>query len=259
MRIKQSVCYPIMEPLPVPLPEFFKRVAMIGFSAVELWKADHQFEDTARLAGQNGLRIVGFGGHGSLSSGLNDPTQHERITAELRQSIDLAAHWNVPGVICFSGDRNPAQSEADAMAACVAGFRKIAPYAEEKGVNLNMELLNSKLDHPGYQADHAAWGLEVVRRVNSPRVKLLYDIYHMQVMEGNLIQTITENIPWIGHFHTAGVPGRSEIDDTQEINYRGLCKALAGTSYDLFLGHEFHPRRELFGALQEAFMICDQE
>lgn len=258
MRINQSVCYPMMEPLPVPLPEFFKRVAQIGFTAVEIWKPDDQFEATVRLAAQNGLRIVSFGGHDSISSGLNDPSQHERITGELQHAIDLAAQWNVPGVICFSGERNIAQSDDDAIAACVAGFRRIAPYAEEKGVNLNMELLNSKVDHINYQGDHAAWGLEVVRRVNSPNVKLLYDIYHMQIMEGNLIQTITENIQWIGHFHTAGVPGRNEIDDTQEINYRGLCRALAKTSYDLYLGHEFHPQHELFGALQEAFLICDQ-
>jgi hydroxypyruvate isomerase len=165
----------------------------------------------------------------------------------------------VPGIICFSGNRRPGQSEDEAAAACVAGLRKIAPYAEEKGVNLNMELLNSSVDHPGYQCDRSAWGLAVVRQVNSPRVKLLFDIYHMQIMEGNLIDTIQNNIDWIGHFHTAGVPGRNEIDDTQEINYRGVCRAIAQSGYDLFVGHEFRPRRDLWDGLREAFAICDQK
>lgn len=258
MRIKQSVCYPIMEPLPVPLPVFFERVAQIGFKAVEIWKPDEQFETTAETAARYGLRVASFSGHDSVASGLNDPSQHERILAELRRSIDLAAKWQVPGIICFSGNRLQGQSDAEAIQACVAGLRQAAPYAEEKGVNLNMELLNSKIDHPGYLADHATWGLEVVKRVGSPRVKLLYDIYHMQIMEGDLIRTITGNIQWIGHFHTAGVPGRNEIDDTQEINYRGLCKALSESSYDLYIGHEFHPRRELFAALQDAYRISDQ-
>ena len=127
--------------------------------------------------------------------GLNDPAQHERIEAELRASIDVAVRYGVPGVICFSGNRRDGQSEEDAIAATVQGFRRVAPYAEQKGVNLNLELLNSLVDHPGYQCDHSAWGLEVCKQVNSPRVKLLFDIYHMQIMEGNLIQTITREHP----------------------------------------------------------------
>ncbi len=258
MRIQQSVCFPMMEPLPVALPEFLERVARIGFAAVEIWKPDDTFPVLADLAQKHGLRLASFSGHDSLTVGLNDPAEHERICAELRASIDLAARYHVPGVICFSGNRRPGQSEEEAVDACTAGFHKIAPYAEKKGVNLNMELLNTTVDHPGYQCDHSSWGLEVVKRVNSPRVKLLYDIYHMQIMEGNLIRTIVDNIQWIGHFHTAGVPGRHEIDDTQEINYRGLCKALAATPYSLFIGHEYRPTRELFATLQEAYLICDQ-
>lgn len=259
MKIKQSVCFPMMEPLPVPMEAFLQRVAQMGYAAVEIWKPDDDFPELADLAARHGLRIASFSGHDSLPVGLNDPSQHERIFHELHTSIDLAARYQVPGVICFSGNRQPEQSDEEAIEACAAGFRRIAPYAEEKGVNLNMELLNSSVDHPGYQCDHAAWGLEVVRRVNSPRVKLLYDIYHMQIMEGNLIKTIQDNIRWIGHFHTAGVPGRFEIDDTQEINYRGVCRAIAGSGYDLYVGHEFQPRRELFETLREAFAVCDQE
>jgi hydroxypyruvate isomerase len=249
----------MMEPLPLALPEFFQRVAQMGFAAIEIWKPDEHFEALAELAHKNGLRIASMSGHDSLPVGLNDPSQHERICEELHQSIDLAARFNVPGLICFSGNRRPGQSEEEAIAACVAGLRKIAPYAEEKGVNLNMELLNSLVDHPGYQCDHTAWGLKVVQQVNSPRVKLLFDIYHMQIMEGNLIRNIVDNIQWIGHFHTAGVPGRFELDDTQEINYRAVCKAIAGTPFDLYMGHEYHPRRELFETLREAYEICNQE
>jgi hydroxypyruvate isomerase len=258
MKIKQSVCFPIMQPLPVPLEEFIPRVAQIGYEAVEIWKTDNDFPRLAELAGKYGLRIASFIGHDSLSDGLNDPSQHERIWQELTDSIDMAVRYQVPGLICFSGNRRAGQSEEEAIEACAAGFRRIAPYAEEKGVNLNMELLNTLVNHAGYQCDHTAWGLEVMRRVNSPRVKLLFDIYHMQIMEGNLIDTIQKNIQWIGHFHTAGVPGRFEIDDTQEINYRGVCRAIAATSYDLFVGHEYHPRRDLFDTLREAFAICDQ-
>jgi hydroxypyruvate isomerase len=258
MKIKQSVCYPMMEPLPVPLPELIERVARIGFAAVEIWKTDETFADLAELAQKHGLRIASFSGHDSLAVGLNNPGEHDRICEELRRSIDMAARYHVPGVICFSGNRRAGQSEEEAVAACVAGFRKIAPYAEEKGVNLNMELLNTIVDHAGYQCDHSAWGLEVVKQVNSPRVKLLFDIYHMQIMEGNLIRNIVDNIQWIGHFHTAGVPGRNELDDTQEINYRGVCKALAATPYDLFVGHEYRQTRDLFETLEETFAICNQ-
>ncbi len=121
-----------------------------------------------------------------------------------------------------------------------------------------MELLNSKVDHPGYQCDHTAWGVAVCERVNSPRVKLLYDIYHMQIMEGDVIRTIRENIRWIGHFHTAGNPGRNDMDDTQELNYTGICRAIAATGYELFVGHEFTPKGDLIEALRATFPLCDQ-
>ena len=131
--------------------------------------------------------------------------------------------------------------------------------AEAKGVNLNIELLNSKVNHPGYQCDHTNWGVAVCEKVNSPRVKLLYDIYHMQIMEGDLIRTIRQNIKWIGHFHTAGNPGRNDMDDTQELNYAGICRAIAETGYDLYVGHEFKPKGDLIAAMRETFALCDQE
>ncbi len=197
-------------------------------------------------------------GHGSLPDGLNKRSNHDRIEAELHESIDLAAKYGVPGLICFSGNRQPHMSEIEAIEAVADGLRRVAPYAEKKGVNLNLELLNSKVNHPGYQCDHTAWGVAVCERVNSPRVKLLYDIYHMQIMEGDVISTIRDNLQWIGHFHTAGVPGRFDLDDEQELNYRGICKAIAATDYDLYLGHEFKPKGDPSTAMREAFAVCDQ-
>jgi hydroxypyruvate isomerase len=231
----------------------------MGYTAVEIWTPDEGFAELVGLAAENNLRIASMSGHNSIASGMNDRSQHSRICDELSEKIDLAARYDVPGLICFSGNVREGQSNEDAIEASVEGFQKIAPYAEDKGVNLNLELLNTLVNHPGYQCSTTAWGLQVVKGVNSPRVKLLYDIYHMQIMEGNLIATITENITWIGHFHTAGVPGRHEIDSTQEINYRAVSQAIAGTAYDLYVGHEYHPTRELFSTLEEAFTICDVE
>ena len=257
MPIKQSVCIPMLNQENLPLELFVRRAAEIGFPAVEIWQRGDVLEPLAALCRQHNLRIATIVGHESLPVGLNDAAQHDRIEAELRQSIDIASQYNIPGLICFSGNRNAGQSEEEAIATTVRGLKRVAPYAEKKGINLNLELLNSLVDHPGYQCDHSAWGLAVCKQVNSPRVKLLFDIYHMQIMEGNLIQTITQNIRWIGHFHTGGVPGRGDIDETQEINYGAVCKAIAESGYDLYLAHEYQPRGEVFQSLQKAFGICN--
>ncbi|MGC9520375.1 MAG: hydroxypyruvate isomerase family protein [Anaerolineae bacterium] len=258
MRIQQSVCYPMVKPAEIPLADFVARVAAMGFDAIELWGRDETFDDAVALAHAHGLAIATMNGHDSLAVGLNDPAQHDRIEAELRESIDIAARVGIPGVICFSGNRRDGVTEEEAIAITAAGLSRVAPYAETKGVNLNLELLNSKVDHPGYQCDHSAWGLAVCQHVESPNVKLLFDIYHMQIMEGNIIQTIRENIKWIGHFHTAGVPGRRDFDDTQELNYRGICRAIAESGYNLYVGHEFKPKGDVYEALQQAFRICYQ-
>ena len=257
MSIKQSVCYPMMKPAATPLPDFVAEVKAMGFAAIELWDRGDDFEEVVELARAHDLAIATITGHGSLPIGLNDPSQHDRIEAELRASIDVAAAVGIPGLICFSGNRREGVSGEASIAATVEGLRRIAPYAEEQGVNLNVELLNSKVDHPGYECDHSAWGLEVCRRVNSPNVKLLYDIYHMQIMEGDLIRTITENIEWIGHFHTAGVPGRHDFDDTQELNYRGICRAISDAGYEFYVGHEYKPKGDVYASLRRTFEICD--
>ena len=258
MRIKQSACYPIFRPKDMSLDDLFRSVAEIGFAAVELWSRGDDFEEVVALAHKHKLVVASMCGHDSLPDGLNKRSNHERIESELRTSIDIAARCGIPGLICFSGNRQPHQTELEAIGAVADGLRRIAPYAERKGVNLNIELLNSKVNHPGCQCDHTAWGVAVCERVNSPRVKLLYDIYHMQIMEGDVIRNIRENIKWIGHFHTAGNPGRNDMDDTQELNYAGICKAIAATGYDLYVGHEFMPKGNLIDALRQAYALCSQ-
>jgi hydroxypyruvate isomerase len=259
MRVKQSVCYPIFQAKDVDLDALFKTVAEIGYPAVEFWNRGQDYEQVIETAKKHGLVVASMSGHGSLPDGLNKRSNHDRIEAELRESIDIAAKYGIPGVICFSGNRQPHQTEIEAIDAVADGFRRIAPYAEEKGVNLNMELLNSKVNHPGYQCDHTAWGVAVCEKVDSPRVKLLYDIYHMQIMEGDIIRTIRQNIKWIGHFHTAGNPGRHDMDDSQELNYAGICRAIAAAGYEYYVGHEFMPKGDLIEALKAAFTLCDQE
>jgi len=260
MRIKQSVVLPIMHDMQKPVEPLLREIRSIGFAAVEFWGRDgvKDFPAVFESARSLGLVIASMGGHNGLSDGLNNPKNHDRIEAELHASIDLAAQFAIPGIICFSGNRNPGQSDLEGLAACAQGLQRIAPYAQEKSVNLNLELLNSRINHPGYQADHSDWGNLLCDMVNSPRVKLLFDIYHMQIMEGDLLRTITKSIAHIGHFHTAGNPGRNDLDDSQEINYRAICRAIAATPYDLYLGHEFQPKADLLPALRQAFTICDQ-
>ncbi len=258
MRIKQSLCYPLFKPKDVLLEDLVPQVAEIGFAAIELWGYDDQLPGIVALAKRNNLVVATISGHNSLPVGLNDAAQHDRIEQELRASIDVASEHGIPGLICFSGNRREGVSEDEAIATTVQGFRRIAPYAEAKGINLNLELLNSKIDHPGYQCDSSTWGLAVVKEVNSPNVKLLFDIYHMQIMEGDIIRTITQNIQWIGHFHTAGVPGRQDFDDTQELNYRGICRAIAESGYNYYVGHEYKPKGDPLKSLKQAYEICNQ-
>ncbi len=254
MATRQSVCLsilPDMEP-----DELFREIAAIGYHAVEIWERDDNFPDLCETASRHGLQMVSMIGHTSLYGGLNKRENHDRIEAELRDSIDCSVTYGLRGLICFSGARVEGMSDDEAVANTAAGLARVAPYAEEKGINLNLELLNSIVDHPGYQCDHTAWGLEAISHVDSPRVKLLYDIYHMQVMEGNIIQNLIANIDVIGHIHTAGSPGRNDLDDNQELNYRGICRAVSAAGYDGFIGHEFRPKNDVVAALRQAFEIC---
>jgi hydroxypyruvate isomerase len=259
MRIKQSFCYPCFKRKEMSLDALCQAAAKIGYAAVELWFRGPDFDELVAAAKASGLAVASMCGHKTLTDGLNKRSNHDRIEAEVRESVDIAVKLGIPGLICFSGNRNDGQADADAIEACAEGLRRAAPYAERHGINLNMELLNSKVDHAGYQSDHTAWGVAVCRKVGSPRVKLLYDIYHMQIMEGDLIRTIRQDIAHIGHFHTAGNPDRKEFDDPQELNYAGICRAIAASGYGLYVAHEFSPRGDPIEALRTAFEVCNQE
>jgi hydroxypyruvate isomerase len=258
MRIKQSMCYSLYQPEGMGVDEFFGIVADTGFAAVELWHRPADFEDVVTTANKHQLVVASMIGHADLPDGLNKTENHDRIEAELRESIDIAAACGIGGLICFSGNRNEGQSDEQGAEVCVAGLKRIVGYAEEKGVNLNMELLNSRVDHAGYQCDRTAWGVAVCKAVGSPRAKLLFDVYHMQIMEGDLIRTIQDNIEYIGHFHVAGNPGRHEMDDSQEINYGAVCRAIVETGFENYVGHELVPTGDKLEAMRQSFAICDQ-
>lgn len=253
-RLKQSVCrWPYAT---TSLPDFCRRLHHIGFSAIDLL-----FPDEWQVARDAGIAVsMGYASRRDafIQTGFNDPAHHTLLLNELETALPLAARAGVPNVIAMFGNRVPGIDDSAALANCVAGLSKIAPLAAEHGVTVCVELLNSKVDHPGYQGDHTAFGAAVMKGVNSPRVKLLYDIYHMQIMEGDVIRTIRDNIDWIGHFHTGGVPGRHEINDSQELNYRAIALAIADLHYQGYVAHEFIPTRaDPFASLAEAFELCN--
>jgi hydroxypyruvate isomerase len=252
-RLRQSVCrWPYSR---MPLPEFCRRTQQIGFAAIDLL-----FPDEWSAAADAGLVVsMGYASRREkfIATGFNDPANHALLLGELETALPLAAQAHVPNVIAMFGNRVAGIDDNAAVANCVSGLAKIAPLAEKLGVTVCVELLNSKVDHPGYQGDHTAFGVAVMRGVNSPRVKLLYDIYHMQIMEGDVIRTIRDNINWIGHFHTGGVPGRHEINDGQELNYHAIAAAIADLNYQAYVAHEFVPTRsDPFVSLAEALKIC---
>jgi hydroxypyruvate isomerase len=233
-------------------PETLVRAAAdIGYAAVDLVGQEHW-----RLVKDHGLAIAAIGGHASLSEGLNRRENHDRIEQELRANLALAARWEIPTLICFSGNRN-GLDDATGAEITTEGLRRVARAAEEAGVTLVLELLNSKVDHPDYQADRTAWGIMVCAMVGSPRVKLLYDIYHMQIMEGDIIRTIRDGHAHFGHYHTAGNPGRHDLDEGQELYYPAIMRAILATGYDGYVSHEFIPRGDPLAALKAAFDRCN--
>jgi hydroxypyruvate isomerase len=251
-RLKQSVCRWIYQDM--PLPQFSRAARDLGLVAIDLLHPDEW--PVARDAG-----LVSSMGYPSrrrdfIATGFNDRANHALLLHELEQTIPLAARAGVPNVIAMFGNRQ-GKTDAEGVAACIAGLRRIAPLAEEQGVTVCVELLNSRVDHPDYHGDHTAFGVAVVTGVGSPRVKLLYDIYHMQIMDGDVIRTIRDNIAHIGHFHTGGVPGRHEIDESQELNYRAIARTIAELGFTGYVAHEFEPTRDALTSLREAVAICD--
>src|SRR6516162_4944170 len=249
-RIKQSVsrwCYQ-----KIPLDELCQRSAEMGLKAIDLLGVEEW--GVPRRYGL--ICSMGYAGGGDIPNALNRMENHAKIEEAFRKNIPIAAKEGVPNVITFSGNRAGLSDEEGARNT-IAGLNRVKKIAEDHGVTICLELLNSKRDHHDYMCDHTAWGVRVVQEVNSPNVKLLYDIYHMQIMEGDLIATIRQNVQWIGHFHTGGVPGRHELNGTQEIQWDGVMRAIADSGFRGYVAHEFIPTGDPIASLKAAADLCD--
>lgn len=249
-NIRQSVsrwCYQ-----KTPLDQLCAYAAQIGLKGVDLLDVNEW--EVPRRYGL--ICTMGYAGGGTIKDALNRTENHAAIEEAFRKNIPLAAKLGIPNVITFSGNRN-GMSDEEGAKNTITGLSRLKKIAEDNGVNICIELLNSKIDHHDYMCDHSAWGLLVVQAVNSPRVKLLYDIYHMQIMEGDLVRTIQKNIDWLGHFHTGGVPGRHELDGTQEVQWDGVMRGIAATNYRGYVAHEFLPARDPLTSLRQAADLCD--
>lgn len=248
-RLNQAVCRWCYNR--IPIEEFAREAAAIGLKGIDLigpadWPVVKKY----------GLLPTMVTGAGTIPDALNRRDLHDKLEKEFQENIPRAAQEGIPNVITFSGNRR-GMSDGEGLENCVVILDRVKGLAERHGVTICLELLNSKVDHKDYMADHTAWGVELMKRVNSPRVKLLYDIYHMQIMEGDVIRTIRQNHPWIGHFHTGGNPGRHEIDQTQELNYRPIVQAIAELGFKGYIAHEFVPLRDPLTSLREAVLLCD--
>ncbi len=249
-NIRQSVsrwCYQ-----KIPLDQLCAYAAQIGLKGIDL--LGHEEWD---VPGRYGLVCsMAYAEGGTIPKAMNRLENHDKIEEAFRKYIPIAAKAGIPNVITFSGNRE-GMSDEEGAKNTIIGLNRVKKIGEDHGVTICIELLNSKVDHHDYMCDHSAWGLQVVQAVNSPRVKLLYDIYHMQIMEGDLVRTIQKNIDWMGHFHTGGVPGRHELDGTQEVQWDGVMRGIAATNYRGYVAHEFVPTRDPLTSLREAADLCD--
>lgn len=241
----------------IPLEELCGVVKKLKFSAIDLlapkdWPVIQQHGITCSMCYTAG-KI-------SLTEGWNDKKNHEWLIKDFTEAIPLVSKAGYKNLICFSGNRNGMDDETG-MKNCVEGLKKIMALAEQNNVIIQMELFNSKVDHKDYMADKSTWGVELCKRLGSPNFKLLYDIYHMQINEGDVIRTIRDNHFYFGHYHTAGVPGRHEIDETQELFYPAIMKAILNTGYQGYVAQEFIPsakeNKDKLSALKKAIKICD--
>ncbi len=250
-NIHQSVCYWCYGS--IPLEEFLKNIKTLGLSAIDLlgpkdWPLLKKYEIECSMC--NGAEI-------GLNKGWNDPQYHETLIKNYTEMIPKVAEAGFTNLICFSGNRRGMDDKVG-MQNCTDGLKKVIPLAEKHGVIIQMELLNSKVDHKDYMCDHSTWGVELCKMVGSDNFKLLYDIYHMQIMEGDVIRTIQDNHQYFGHYHTGGVPGRHEIDKTQELFYPAIMEAILATGYKGHVAQEFVPAwDDKIAALKEGITICD--
>jgi hydroxypyruvate isomerase len=248
-RLKQSLarwCY-----AKIPIDDLCRAAADVGITGMDL--VDPKDWPVCRKYGITPAMVQGavIGGPNPFSEGWNNKANHEKLEELARTSIVRAADAKVPNVITLFGARR-GMSDTEGIDNCITGLNRVKKFAEDHGVTLCIELLNSKVDHKDYQGDHTSFGVAVVKAVDSPRVKLLYDAYHMQIMEGDLIRTIRDNIQYIAHFHVAGVPGRHEIDDTQEVNWHAVAKAIADLNFPGYIAQEFVPTRDPLTSLKQA-------
>jgi hydroxypyruvate isomerase len=231
--------------------EVLRAAVRMGYQGVDLVE-----QENWKLVRRCGLTISAINGHASLDDGLNRVENRARIVDELTNKLLLAISNDIPNLICFTGNRYGAD-EMLCLEITAETLRQVAPLAEDAGVNLVLEVLNSKVDHCGYQADRTEWAVRVIEMVASPCVKVLYDVYHMQIMEGDLLRSIQRLHPHFAHYHTAGNPGRNDLDDAQEINYHPIFQAIAATGFDGFVCHEFMPKGDAIPALKAAFNLAN--
>jgi len=250
-RINHSVCRWCYNK--VLLDDLCKAAKAMGITAIDLmgpndWPTLKKYGLTCSMCNNAGLGI---------SKGFNRIENHDKLVESYEAAIPKVAAAGYENLICFSGNRE-GLSDEQGLKNCVIGLKRLAKLAELKKVTLVIELLNSRKDHADYQCDHSDWGAEVCKQVGSERVKMLYDIYHMQIMEGDVITHIKQHIKYIGHFHTGGVPGRNEIDETQEINYPAVMRAIVETGYKGYVAQEFIPKaKDPLESLRRAVEICD--
>lgn len=236
----------------IPLDQFAKACVEIGIESIELLNE----KDWATVKSFGLKCAVGYATDWGIPKGFNRLENHDKLVADFEAMIPKAATFGIPNLICFSGNRE-GQNDQVGMINCAKGLRRVIPYAEKYGVTIIMELLNS-YGHKDYQCDKTTWGAALCEMVGSERFKLLYDIYHMQIMEGNVIDTIRKLNPYIGHYHTGGVPGRHELDETQELNFPAIMKAIVDTGYKGFVGQEFVPSQpDKLASLRKCIQICD--
>jgi hydroxypyruvate isomerase len=234
----------------IPLPEFCAAVMPMGIKSIELLEPPEW-----PVVRAHGVQCALGRGPDTITDSFNRRENHAKLVPAFQERLRAAAAAGVPNLVCFSGNRR-GQPDEEGLEICTEGFKQLAAAAERAGVTLCLELLNSKIDHPDYQCDNTAWGVELCRRVGSERVKLLFDIYHMAVMGEDVIAMIREHHFWFAHYHTAGVPGRHEIDGTQTLDYPAIMRAIQATGYTGFVGHEFLPTRDPLTSLREAVRIC---
>jgi len=247
-NLKQSVCRWCYNS--IPLPKLAAAAASMGFKSIELITIEEY-----KTVKPYGLACAMLG-RVSITDGLNRTQYHARIESELRRNIEFAAAEGLPNVICMAGNRR-GMADEEGLKNCLIGLKRVIGLAEEKNVTICMEGLNSKIDHKDYMYDHTKWGVELAKKLGSDRFKLLYDIYHMQIMEGDVIRTIRDCKDYIAHYHTGGVPNRHEIDDSQELYYPAIVRAILDTGYTGYLGQEFIPVREPLASLAQGFKICN--